>query len=148
MRISSRLFPFPDVNVWLALTFRGHIHHVAANKWLASIPDDLELCFCRFTQISLLRLLTTDAVMKDNVLSQQGAWRVYDAWLENGRAIFLEEPPSVEILFRSLSQSLQRSPKDWADSYLSAFAQVSGIELVTFDQSLHRRTAGSLLLKA
>jgi len=144
---STKSFLFPDVNVWIALTYRGHVHYATARLWLDSVPDDSELCFCRFTQIGFLRLLTTAAVMGDNVLSQAAAWAVYDDWLENGRAIYVEEPPSIERIFRSLSQSRRSTPKDWADSYVSAFAQASGLRLVTFDQALQRRTAGSLLLE-
>ena len=144
---STRSFLFPDVNVWIALTYRGHIHYTAARTWLDSLPDDSELCFCRLTQLGFLRLLTAAAVMGNRVLSQASAWDVYDDWLENGRGSFIEEPPAIEHSFRSLSQSRQVAPKDWADSYISAFAHVSGLKLVTFDQALQRRTAGSVLLK-
>jgi len=147
MRRSTRSFLFPDVNVWIALTYRGHIHYAAAKTWLDSVPDDSELCFCRLTQLGFLRLLTTPAVMGNRVLSQAAAWQVYDDWLEHGRAAYVEEPSSIERVFRSLSQSQQSAPKDWADSYISAFAQASGLQLVTFDQALQRRTGGSLLLK-
>jgi uncharacterized protein len=143
---SSRLFLFPDVNVWIALTYRGHKHFDAAAIWFNSIPDDSELCFCRLTQLGFLRLLTTSAVMGDKVLSQAAAWKVYDDWTENGGAAYVEEPPSVERIFRSISQSWQPTPKDWADSYVCAFAQASGLRLVTFDRALQRRTAGSVLL--
>ena len=144
---STRSFLFPDVNVWIALTYRGHIHYTTARVWLDSVPDESELCFCRLTQLGFLRLLTTPAVMGNRVMSQAAAWEVYDDWLENGRARFIEEPPSIEHIFRSLSQSQQPAPKDWADSYVSAFAQDSGLRLVTFDQALQRRTSGSLLLR-
>ena len=143
---STRSFLFPDVNVWIALTYRGHIHYEAARIWLDSVSDDAEFCFCRLTQLGFLRLLTTAAVMGNRVLSQAEAWDVYDDWLENGRATFIEEPPEIERAFRSLSKSRQVAPKDWADSYVSAFAQVSGLRLVTFDQTLQRRTTGSVLL--
>jgi toxin-antitoxin system PIN domain toxin len=133
--------------VWIALTYRGHIHYAVARAWLDSLPDDSELCFCRMTQLGFLRLLTTAAVMGNRVLSQASAWDVYDDWLENGHASYIEEPPAIEHSFRSLSQSRQVAPKDWADSYAAAFAQVSGLKLVTFDQALQRRTAGSVLLK-
>ena len=144
---STRSFLFPDVNVWIALTYRGHIHHTAARTWLDSVPDDSELCFCRLTQLGFLRLLTTAAVMGNKVLSQAEAWDFYDDWLENGHAAYVEEPPAIELTFRSLSGSGQVAPKDWADSYVSAFAQVSGLRLVTFDHALQRRTAGAVLLK-
>lgn len=147
MQRSTRSFLFPDVNVWIALTYRRHVHYTTAKTWLDSVPDDSELGFCRLTQVGFLRLLTTSAVMGIRVMSQAEAWEVYDDWLENGRAAFIEEPPSVERIFRSLSQSPQPTPKDWADSYVSAFAQDLGLQLVTFDQALHRRTIGSLLLR-
>jgi toxin-antitoxin system PIN domain toxin len=133
--------------VWVALTYRGHIHHVAARMWLDSLSDECQFCFWRLTQLGFLRLLTTVAVMGNEVLSQAAAWEVYDDWLENGRATYTEEPPAIELRFRSLSQSPQVAPKDWADSYVSAFAQASGLRLVTFDQILHRRTSGSFLLR-
>jgi hypothetical protein len=85
--------------------------------------------------------------MGNKVLSQADAWNVYEDWLENGRAHYLEEPSAIEPTFRSLSQSVQAAPKDWADSYVSAFAQVSGLRLVTFDHALQRKTVGSVLLK-
>jgi hypothetical protein len=72
---------------------------------------------------------------------------VYEDWLDKGRSVFVDEPPSIEEIFRALSRSRQAAPKDWADSYVSAFAQVSGLRLVTFDHALQRRTSGSLLLK-
>jgi uncharacterized protein len=146
MQRSTRSFLFPDVNVWIALTYRGHKHYNSATTWLSSVSDDSELCFCRLTQLGFLRLLTTPAVMEDKVLSQTAAWDVYDHWMENGLAAYVEEPPSVEQVFRSISRSRQPSPKDWADSYVSAFAQASGLQLVTFDQALQRRTVGAVLL--
>lgn len=145
---STRLFPFPDVNVWVALTYQRHRHYSVARKWLDSLPDDAAICFCRITQLGFLRLLTTAAVMENEVLSQASAWSVYDDWQNNGRAIFVEEPPSVERVFRALSQLRQAAPKDWADSYLSAFAQVCGLRLVTFDQALQKRTTNSILLQS
>lgn len=86
--------------------------------------------------------------MADRVLSQAAAWRVYDEWLEKGQAIYLEEPAALEFIFRSLSQSEQPAPKDFGDSYISAFAEASRLQLVTFDQTLRRKTSGSFLLKA
>lgn len=143
---STRSFLFPDINVWIALTYRGHSHHASAKEWLDAVPDDSELCFCRFTQLGFLRLLTTLAVMGKQVCTQTEAWGTYDDWQRNGHAIFVEEPPSIDHTFRALSRSVQAAPKDWADSYLSAFAQASALRLVTFDQTLGRKTPGALLL--
>jgi hypothetical protein len=136
------------VNVWLALSYQRHVHYSAARAWFERLDDDVRACFCRLTQIGLLRLLTTEAVMGDDeVLSQVQAWRVYDRWIEDDRIVFVDEPPSLESRFRMLSAQPRAAPKDWADSYLSAFAETAGGRLVTFDRALGTKS-GALLLQA
>ena len=143
---SSRSFLFPDVNVWIALTCDRHVHHSSAARWFESLGADVRLCFCRITQLSVLRLLTTKAVMGSEVMGQQQAWDVYDRWLEDPRVVFLDEPAGLEQTFRAESQRRIPVPKDWADAYLVAFASVSGLKLVTFDQALRGKTSSVLLL--
>ncbi len=138
--MSTRSFLFPDVNVWLALTYERHVHHGPAKHWFESLDDDARLFFCRVTQLGLLRLLTTEAVMGTHeVMSQAAAWQAYDRWLRDDRVSFLVEPPALEEAFRAMSRMRRPAPKDWADSYLAAFALVSDLTLVTFDQTLHRK---------
>lgn len=84
--------------------------------------------------------------MGDEMRSQAEAWEIYDEWLSEGHATFTEEPSSLERLFRVMSRSRQAAPKDWADSYLSAFVQTAGFRLVTFDQALGQKTPQSLIL--
>ena len=65
---STKSFLFPDINVWVALTYEGHVHHLVAHDWLADAGDDVRLLFCRFTQLGLLRLLVTfDRAMRGKV---------------------------------------------------------------------------------
>jgi len=85
--------------------------------------------------------------MGDEVLSQVGAWSLYDEWLQEGGASYLEEPPSVEGTFRSFTQSRNVAPKDWADSYLAAFAAVSDLQLVTFDRGFQGRIKQLVILR-
>jgi len=146
MRRSLRSFLFPDVNVWIALTLESHVHNAIAARWLAGLGRDSTLCFCRITQLSLLRLLTTQAVMGSEVMSQAEAWHVYDQWLEDTRVVFLNEPAGLEPAFRAHSRRRDPSPKDWTDSYLVAFASASGLTLVSFDQGLQGKTKDLLLL--
>jgi len=145
---SSRSFLFPDVNVWIALTYQGHVHHSAAARWFASLSDSARLCFCRITQLSLLRLLTTQAVMGPEVMSQTQAWEVYDRWLADGRIVLLDEPVGLEAAFRMQSRRGLPAPKDWADSYLAAFAAISGLTLVTFDKAFGGRIRDIVLLES
>lgn len=53
-----------DVNVWLALVVDTHQHHPAATEWLAEIEEPEAVRFCRGTQQSLVRLLTTASVTR------------------------------------------------------------------------------------
>ena len=144
---SSRSFLFPDVNVWMALTYEGHVHHAAARKWFEELGAEAHVCFCRFTQLSLLRLLTTTAVMGDDeVMSQAEAWRACDRWMQDGRIMLIEEPPGMEPAFHSMTRKLRPAPKDWADSYLAAFAVTAGLRLVTFDQGFRGKIRELLVL--
>jgi uncharacterized protein len=148
MKPSTKSFHFPDVNVWLALSYERHEHHLAARAWLDSLSDYDSICFSRFTQLGLLRLLTTEAVMGRNVMNQQQAWEIYDAWINDDRVLLAEETAGLEAIFRRLSQSSQPSSKSWADAYLAAFASAAGMSLVTFDRGLRGKLHDLVLLPA
>ena len=144
---STKLFLFLDVNVWVALTCDRHVHHEAAKKWFQSLGASVQLFFCRVTQLGLLRLLTNETVMgKDDVLSQVEAWVAYDGWLRDDRVLFLPEPPGLERAFRALSQRRRPAPKDWADSFLAAFASASNLTLVTFDADFRGKVNDVIIL--
>ena len=136
---------FPDINVWVALTYEGHAHHQTAATWFATLEQDLSLVFCRLTQLGLLRLLTTEVVMGDEVLTQPQAWAAYDQWHQDPRVEFADEPPEIEARFRALTRLRQPATKDWADSYLAAFASIGQLTLVTFDRGL-RANAKSIIV--
>jgi hypothetical protein len=139
------LFLFPDINVWLALSYERHIHYPIARRWFEDLGENARVCFCRFTQIGLLRLLTTPALMREDALSQVQAWRVYDRWLEDDRVLFIEEPTAIEGSFRLRSQRTSPAPKDWGDAYSAAFAEIAGFRLVTFDQALRANSKNSII---
>ena len=140
-------FLFPDLNVWVALTHARHVHHAVASDWFDSLDADVRFCFCRFTQLGLLRLLTAEAVMGEDVLHQPAAWAVYDRWLEDDRVSFIEEPPGLERRFRGLTRLRQAAPKAWADAYLIAFADAAQMTLVTFDQAFRGKARPLILLE-
>lgn len=140
---------FPDVNVWLALSFERHIHHAPARSWLFSLSLDSTLFFCRLTQLGLLRLLCTDSVMGgDRVLTQAQAWQKYDDLRGDERIRFLSEPEGLEMEFRALTQHWLPSPKRWVDAYLAAFASLSGHTFVTFDRAFRGRTQPLVILES
>ena len=132
----------PDINVWLALA-TDHIHHATAVDWWERYGGSIG--FCRMTQVGFLRLLTTAAVMNGRPLQMKQAWRVYDELSADERVDLLTEPLNMEQSFRGNSSTRLASPKLWVDAYLSAFANESQAELVTFNVTLAKRGKAILL---
>jgi toxin-antitoxin system PIN domain toxin len=126
-----------DINVWLALTWDQHPHHIPAARWYASL-DDTALLFCRFTMLGFLRLLTNRQVMGDSTATVAGALQLYDRWRQDPRVDLAAEPRGTEALFRHAlaPHSLQPATKAIADCYLAGFAEATGAHLVTFDRGL------------
>ena len=140
-------FLFPDINVWMALTHGRHVHHTVARDWFNELDADARLCFCRFTQLGFLRLLTAEAVMGDEVLHQPEAWAIYDSWMQDARVDSLEEPPGLDRRFRARTRLKQAAPKTWADAYLAAFAESAQLTLVTFDRAFRGKIKPLVLLE-
>jgi uncharacterized protein len=138
---------FPDLNVWVALVYRGHQQHSAAAFWFSGVANDT-VGFCRLTQVAFLRLLTYPAVMQDEVKTQQEAWGVYDLLASDPSVIFYPErdPDAVEIEFRALTASTQFEPQQWPDAYSAAFAKAEGLTLVTFDRTLSKLAGEAVVL--
>jgi len=136
---------FLDANVWLALLWSRHIHSEKAKEWFENSSEE-QFFFCRITQITVLRLLTTASVMGNDARKMSEAWGLWDRVCADDRIAFLGEPDTIEQKFRSLSSLRSSSPKVWADSYLLAFATVAGLKLVTFDRGLRARGAEVLVL--
>ncbi|MGA2965661.1 MAG: TA system VapC family ribonuclease toxin [Terriglobales bacterium] len=136
---------FLDANVWLALLWSRHLHSEKARSWFEQAGEE-QFFFCRFTQITVLRLLTTDQVMGTDTKSMSEAWSLWDRVWADTRIAFLPEPEELENEFRSRSRLSSRSPKVWADAYLLAFAAAANLKLVTFDRALQSRGADVLVL--
>ena len=98
------LLSCPDVNVWLALLRADHIHRDAATAWWTQDQSD-ELLFCRFTQLGVLRLLTTAAAMNNRPLSMRTAWAAYDCLFQDQRVVLVPEPPGLDAVFRKIAVS-------------------------------------------
>ncbi len=80
------------MNVWMALVLEHHVHRQVANAWWEACPGPI--AFTRFTQISLLRLLTTAAAMDGQPLGMDEAWHVHDRLFSDDRVVLLPEPPA------------------------------------------------------
>jgi predicted nucleic acid-binding protein len=113
------------------------MHSEAAWTWFSRQEDD-RFFFCRLTQLGLLRLLATSAVMGKDVRAIGEAWKVYDRWLEDSRVGIRREAVDLDGAFRAVTRSVSRlsSPKALGDCYLLAVSQVADATLVTFDRGL------------
>src|SRR5690242_8778314 len=105
----------PDANVWLALAWSGRAGHPAARGWWDSASS---VCFCRVTQMALLRLLTNAAILGEDVKSQSEAWMIQDALRRSPRVSFVEEPAQFEMQWRKNSFRNVAASKKWTDDYL------------------------------
>ncbi len=55
---------FPDINVWVALVYRGHQHHPVAASWFERLKSDT-VAFCRLTQgLSTKSMIAKSATTK------------------------------------------------------------------------------------
>ena len=118
-----------DSNVWLALALSKHAFHSAVRTWFARQKPPQAVLFCRLTQQSFLRLLTTTAVMAPYgipPLTNQAAWATYEGFLADRRIAWVDEPRGLDRHWKKLAGGAKPSPKLWMDGYLAAFALAAG----------------------
>jgi toxin-antitoxin system PIN domain toxin len=140
-----------DSNVWLALALSKHRFHSAARPWLCRQSANQPAAFCRSTQQSFLRLLTTDAVFTTYgipALSNRSAWSVYEGFRADKRIIWIEEPRGLEAMWKQLAAGRQNSPKLWMDAYLAAFAITGDLTLVSTDRGFKQSKELELVVLA
>ncbi|MFL5243485.1 MAG: TA system VapC family ribonuclease toxin [Gemmataceae bacterium] len=128
--------PLADSNVWLALALSKHEFHLAARRWMSQLSAQQPALFCRLTQLSLLRLLTTAAVSAPYgipALTNKAAWSIYEGFRADGRIAWVEEPRTLESSWKKLASASKASPKLWMDAYLASFALSGNYQLVTTD---------------
>jgi uncharacterized protein len=146
MNKSTTSLSFPDVNVWMALVIEHHVHRPVAKAWWKSTEGPI--AFTRFTEISLLRLLTTSAAMDGKPLGMDEAWRVHDGLFEDERVALYPEPTGAEIHFREYTSGRVAAPKRWADAWLLSVARSAEGTIITFDRALAAQGARCLLPEA
>ena len=132
-----------DTNFWLALTLSKHVFHRPARDWFDGQSAQAPVLFCRATQQSLLRLLTTEAVLRPYdipPMTNAEAWNVYDGLRSDRRVAWAGEADAggIESRWKNLAAGGAASPKLWMDAYLAAFALAGGHRLVTTDKAFKR----------
>jgi toxin-antitoxin system PIN domain toxin len=130
-----------DSNVWLALTLLGHDFHPPARTWFQAHARREKIVFCRATQTSFLRLITTPAVMTRHhapAFNNRDAWVEYEQLLANDAVLFVPEPMGLDSLWKVHTDRPTISPKLWMDAYLTAFAVAGNFKLVTTDRGFRQ----------
>ncbi len=125
-----------DINVWLALVDKRHIHHPAASRYWADTTVQSR-AFCRVTANGFLRLSSHASVMP-NPLSPHEAWIVYRQFLSLPIICWLPEPAGLDDQYCVFSCAPGFVHHLWTDAYLAAFAMTSGCRLVSFDGDFKR----------
>jgi len=127
-----------DSNVWLALALSKHAFHAAVRAWFVQRKPSESVLFCRSTQQSFLRLLTTAAVLAPYgipPLGNKAAWSAYEGFRADKRVGWVDEPRGLESNWKKLAGGARAPPKLWMDAYLAAFALAGGYQLVTTDKA-------------
>ena len=125
-----------DSNVWIAAVFSTHpIHRQAQQVLQQATPADPAI-FCRSTQQSFLKLVSTPAMQKTygaTGITNRDALAALGAFIVLPQVCEREEPPQVAALWHRLADRSTASPKVWMDAYLAAFAISGALRLATLD---------------
>lgn len=125
-----------DVNLWLALVDKRHVHHSLAHDYWSK-SGGKQIAFCRITMMGFLRVCTNPRAV-ENPKTIAGAWAIYQEFSALPNIRFLAEPSSLDTHFQTLTTQSAFPHHLWTDAYLAAFAIASGSRLVSFDSDFAR----------
>jgi toxin-antitoxin system PIN domain toxin len=139
-----------DTNVWIAAVFPTHPAHRLAQRHLESATAAEPAFFCRATQQSFLRLVSTPALLKVYGVDRAGnrdAIAALQAFASLPQVRVAEEPPGLFSLWLQLGTTERPAPKLWMDAYLAAFAISAALPLLTLDRDFEAFTSAGLCLE-
>lgn len=115
---------FLDANVLIALVVADHVHHDAAETWLASFTEPFAIC--PITEGSLVRLLIRQGQ------AGSAAQAVLTALAEHPRYEFWAD----SISYREVPLTGVVGHRQVTDAYLVQLARAHQTKLATFDRGL------------
>jgi len=126
-----------DTSVWVAAFFEEHEFFSQANAFIKSRTAAEPALFCRATEQSWLRLVTTPSLhglYKAPTLTNRDAVDILSNWQSQHRVGCLHaEPEGIRALWLELAAVPSASPRLWMDAYLAAFAISAGLPFATLD---------------
>jgi len=146
LRPGSARGDLPDINVWLALAFKEHVHHKAAIRYWADVQasDDAAaspgpaIWFCRATMLGLVRLMCQPKVVGTGAMALSDAFALYRSYLALPGVGLLPEPPGSDTELEALLVARAVPVRMWTDAWLASQAKAAGLRLVTFDKDFLR----------
>ena len=127
----------PDVNVWLALSSEGHVHHKRATEYWEN-ESRWQVAFNTVTMLGLMRVLSLVPVTGLNPLTVAQSHQIYTEWASDHNVIHLDEPPKCRTLLERFVLAGNVTPRTWTDAYLASFAVSLGLRLATLDSDFSR----------
>ncbi len=144
--MSGSLF---DTSVWIAALFEAHPFHNVAQQALVSATALQPAVFCRATEQSFLRLITTPALQKiygADGLSNAEAILALETLQALPQVCVRGESPELTNIWFQLATRNSASPKVWMDAYLAAFAISGSLQLLTLDRDFKNFLPNGLAL--
>lgn len=139
-----------DTSVWVASVFSHHPAHERAQHELGQATSEKPAYFCRSTQQSFLRLITTPLLLRQyNVedFTNRAALMTFQLLNERPEVAEIYEPTGTLLLWHKIASLVKAAPKVWMDAYLAAFAISGGLRFVTLDKDFKNFSEHSLELR-
>jgi toxin-antitoxin system PIN domain toxin len=137
-----------DTSVWVAAFFEEHEFFTRANTFITSRSAKEPALFCRASEQSWLRLVTTPSLhtlYKTPKITNLDAVAILAAWHTRPHIRCLDtEPKGTRELWLELAAIPSASPKVWMDAYLAAFAIRADLPFATLDADFRRFEASGL----
>jgi uncharacterized protein len=130
-----------DVNVWLAAAFPAHPAHDSSQKVLLEATPGTPALFCRATQQSFLRLVSTPTIFnayRSEPITNRDALSALAAFAALPQVDLIDEPAGLETLWWRLAGLEEPAPKRWMDAYLAAFAIRGSLRLISLDRDFQQ----------
>ncbi|MFM7734285.1 MAG: TA system VapC family ribonuclease toxin [Cyanobium sp.] len=130
-----------DVNVWLAAAFPAHPAHQNAKAVLLRATPETPALFCRATQQSFLRLVSTPVIFRpyrSEPITNRDALYALASFAALPKVDLIDEPSGMESLWWRLAGLPQAAPKRWMDAYLAAFAIHGSLRLISLDRDFQQ----------
>ena len=126
-----------DSNVWIAVTFDSHPGHQLASRAMQVMSESSPALFCRATQQSFLRFISTPALTVHygaQEFTNDDALELLERFMASPIVGYRDEPAGLFELWKRLAARPTAAPRTWMDAYLAAFAIAGDMQLITLDQ--------------